>query len=384
MSPKTASEWKDYRKAHGERINQNRKARRLEKLESEKLRLMKPLDLETAARPAKSEQQSINVHKSADNSSLAQERELPPVSIAQEQEFAMVSGLSFVAQLPKQSALWVVPQSDCTRNQVAQPDSHLIAQTDAQLEIVQRLENLAHKMDANSRPESSSNFSETRKTGTSLVPQLSLGRWLICGAIILFLIANTTFLVAEQMSLYQSFGYSLAWSGVIAILTELALIGFSALGSAAKGFWRKLVLYGICGLTGLVIWQLLNVSVADRAGQKMSSSETAEMLKKEIVSLEAQEATALQIINNLDPSTHPTKINRLTAKLNGQSSEGFSRMLREARKKLAELRSTSGSLAQVQVLQWQRWLAMLWNIVLGSCLGYFSMKEPYEVQCFGR
>ena len=169
MSPKTANEWKDYRKAHGERINQNRKARRLEKLESEKLRLMKPLDLETAAPSAKTAQQSINTHQSADNSSLAQERELPPVSIAQEQEFAMVSGLSFVAQLPKQPALWVVPQSDCTRNQVAQPDSHLIAQTDAQLEIVQRLENLAHKLDANSRPESSPNYSETIKTGTRLV-----------------------------------------------------------------------------------------------------------------------------------------------------------------------------------------------------------------------
>ena len=45
MSPKTANEWKDYRKAHGERINQNRKARRLEKIESEKLKLMKRVRL---------------------------------------------------------------------------------------------------------------------------------------------------------------------------------------------------------------------------------------------------------------------------------------------------------------------------------------------------
>ena len=76
MSPKTAEEWREYRRLNGDKISKNRKRKRMENLESEKLRLMKPLAFEevpvTAARPAKSEQQSIATHKSSDMASVAQ------------------------------------------------------------------------------------------------------------------------------------------------------------------------------------------------------------------------------------------------------------------------------------------------------------------------
>ena len=384
MSPKTANEWKEYRKSHGERINQNRKARRLEKLEFEKLRLMKPLDLETAAPSAKTEQQSINTHQSADNSSLAQERELPPVPIAQEQEFAMVSGLSFVAQLPKQPALWVVPQPDCTseavsikrRGSVAQlPDSDKIS---SESEMIAQLREISRKLDQHKKI---AQETETKQIAQSVWPLLksSPGLLMFSLAVLIFLAANTFFLVTEQASLYESLGYSAVMALIIAVITEAALILFSAASSWATGFW-KVILHTGCLGTGIVIIGLLNSAVDNRILDKMASSETAEMLKKDIRTQEALEDTALEMIGNLDPKLYPTKIRRLKAQLNSPGFEGHTFRLGQLREKLATL-SVSGNLTQeVRVLQWQRWASMGWNILLAGFLGYL-WRRKFSTSC---
>ena len=381
MSPKTANEWKEYRKSHGERINQNRKVRRLEKLESEKLRLMKPLDLETAAQPAKTEQQSINTDQSADNSSLAQERELPPASIAQEQEFAMVSGLSFVAQLPKQSALWVVPQPDCTseavsvkrRDSVAQlPESHKIS---PEFEVIAQLREISRKLDQHKQI---AQEAETKQTAQLAWPLLksSPGLLLFSFAVLIFLAANTFFLVTEQASLYESLGYSAVMALIIAMITEAALILFSAASSWASGFWKVILQTGCLG-TGIVIIGLLNSAVDNRVLDKMASSETAEMLKKDIRTQEALEATALEMIDNLDPKVYPTKIRRLKVQLNSPGFEGHTFRLGQLREKLAALSVSANLTQEVRVLQWQRWASMGWNILLAGFLGYLWRKKLF-------
>ena len=379
MSPKTANEWNEYRKAHGERINQNRKARRLEKLETEKLKLMKPLDLETAARPAKSEQPSINVHKSADNSSLAQEEQVPPASIAQEQEFAMVSGLSFVAQLPKQPALWVVPQPDSTSEAVSVKRRDSVAQLpgpyniSSELEMIAQLRESSRKLDQHKQI---AQETETKQTAQSAWPLLksSPGLLLFSFTVLIFLAANTFFLVTEQASLYESLGYSAVMALIIAVITEAALILFSAASSWASGFWKVILQTGCLG-TGIVVVGLLNSAVDNRILDKMASSETAEMLKKDIRTQEALEATALEMIDNLDPKLYPTKIHRLKAQLNSPGFEGHTFRLGQLREKLAAL-SVSGNLTQeVRVLQWQRWASMGWNILLAGFLGYLWRRK---------
>lgn len=81
------------------------------------------------------------------------------------------------------------------------------------------------------------------------------------------------------MILNLPFEYFVAWPGVIAIQSELEPIGLSDSGSGTGSFWWKFILCSICALNGIVIWQQLNVSVANKASEKIAISETAEMLK---------------------------------------------------------------------------------------------------------
>ena len=368
----------------------------MENLESEKLRLMKPLAFEeipvAAARPAKSEQQSIATRKSSDMASVAQVSGEEPEESAQPCRYAMASGISFFAQGPKQPPLWIVPQPGRTGKTDAQSgrenctsdagSGHEIksgaqsgecARRNSDGEIVAQLREISGKM-SQSRKGAQENVDRTPAESGWLALKTSPGLLLFTLVVMIFLAANTFFLVTEQASLYESLGYSFRMALVVALLTEAALILLSAAASWAAGFW-KVFLYAGCLGTGIVIVGLLNSSVDNRALEKMAGSEQAAMLKKEIKTQEALEGTALAIIGNLDVDVYPTRISRLKAQLNNPGPEGHTHRLGELREKLASL-SASGNVAQeVRVLQWQRWASMGWNVLLAGFLGYLWRRK---------
>ena len=400
MSPKTAEEWREYRRINGDKISKNRKRKRMENLESEKLRLMKPLAFEevpvTAARSVKVEQQSIEACESNDMASVAQVSGGEPEESAQSCRYAMVSGISFFAQGPKQPPLWIVPQPGNTgktdaqsgrdldeRNCISNAGSGHEIKSGAQLgecarrnsdgEIVAQLREISGKMDR-SREAAQEIADRTSAQSGWLALKTSHGLLLFTLVVMIFLAANTFFLVTEQASLYESLGYSFRMALVVALLTEAAFILLSAAASWAAGFW-KVFLYAGCLGTGIVIVGLLNSSVDNRALEKMAGSEQAGMLKKEIKTQEALEGTALAIIGNLDADVYPTRISRLKAQLNNPGPEGHTHRLGELREKLASL-SASGNVAQeVRVLQWQRWASMGWNVLLAGFLGYLWRRK---------
>lgn len=188
--------------------------------------------------------------------------------------------------------------------------------------------------------------------------------------IAVFLGFNTLFLVSEQVSLYTSLGYSGMLATLIAVLTESALVSFSLMASWAKDYLWKFLLYAGCSVTAVIVIGVLDSSVKNRAAEKIRNYEQAEMLKKQILSLEAMEATALQSIANLDGRLYPTKIRRLTARLNSSGSEGYTRELRDLRERLSGVSLGNPAVRnEIKILQWQRWVAMLWNILMAGFLG---------------
>ena len=384
MSPKTPEEWQEYYAKHRDKINANRKKNRLAKEEAEKLRLMNPLNLENK-----------------------------PVREAAEQEYAQVGGM-FVAQnrggdeptvvqsgVSEQSTIVPFPgKRDCT----TQPDSagdtkighsepdtqaemlcvlHKIsAQLDSQ-EIVQSerdenctigpLHNCADTVKPNFSGDAKScnpNFDgkDRAESDTARRPLLT---YAIAMFITVFLGFNTFFLVSEQVSLYTSLGYSGMLATLIAVLTESALVSFSLMASWAKDYFWKFLLYAGCSVTAVIVIGVLDSSVKNRAAEKIRNSEQAEMLKKQILSLEGMEATALGIITSIDAKVYPTRVNRLMVRLNSPVSDGgYTHQLGQLRKNLAGLSAGGKSVQQeILVMQWQRWASMLWNILMAAFLG---------------
>ncbi len=385
MSPKTPEEWQEYYAKHRDKINANRKKNRLAKEEAEKLRLMNPLNLDNK-----------------------------PVREAGEQEYAQAGGM-FVAQnrggdeppvvqsgISEQSTIVPFPgKRDCTTQAgsaggtnivQSEPDTQaemlcvlhkISAQLDSQ-EIVQseRGENCTigplHNCADTANPKFSGdaklcnpNFDgrDRAEIDTARRPLLT---YAIAMFIAVFLGFNTFFLVSEQVSLYTSLGYSGMLATLIAVLTESALVSFSLMASWAKDYFWKFLLYAGCSVTAVIVIGVLDSSVKNRAAEKIRNSEQAEMLKKQILSLEAMEATALGIITSIDAKVYPTRVNRLMGQLNSPVSEhGYTYQLGQLRKQLAEVSVDTESVQQeIWVMKWQRWGAMLWNILMAAFLGF--------------
>ena len=194
-------------------------------------------------------------------------------------------------------------------------------------------------------------------------------------AISIFLACNTTFLVSEQVSLYARLGYPWLVALGIAVLTEVAFVLLSGCASWAPGnFWRVVFLVG-SGATGFVIVSLLNASVASRGMDLTNQSEVVQGIKKEILTQETLEKKALEVISGYNPSTHPTKINRLQTRLVTPGPFGHTHRLGELRAELRAASSSGVGTNDLTVLQWQRWAAMGWNVLLAGFLGFLLRRK---------
>ncbi|NRA45869.1 MAG: hypothetical protein HRU09_13010 [Oligoflexales bacterium] len=73
----------------------------------------------------------------------------------------------------------------------------------------------------------------------------------LCIAIGAFLIANTSFLVGEQLRFYQSAGLGFVWALIIAFFSEFSVVFMAAFGMATKKWFRRLLSFGV--VTGLLL-----------------------------------------------------------------------------------------------------------------------------------
>ena len=230
--------------------------------------------------------------------------------------------------------------------------------------------NLAQK-----REEAQSEDVRERKVQFHLKTRKPFSLWLASLTILTFLGFNTYFLVAEQFSLYQSLGYGFGMAGLIAVLTELSIILLSILANWTQDFVWKLALFAGCFCVLYTVIGVLDSSAKYRSAAKLAESEMSLRLKKEIMALETKEATALAIIANFNTNTHPTKINRLMSELEGKGPKGYSHRLKFARKKLDKITAVSVSNQEVEVLQQQRRVALLCNLLLSGFLGFLWRRK---------
>lgn len=369
MSPKTSDEWRDYYAKHRDKINANRRKNRLARAEAEKLKLMNPLNLEERSEGLGSDE----------------------IGLAQ----SGVSGRSTIVNFPAQTN---DPRTESTEVAQAAPDAQseilcvlhkISAQLDSQ-EIAQaeleedctipQAHNCGEKPNFSGDTQLCNAKFEKKDRIEKSIPRRSLPAYAAGFFIIVFLGFNTFFLVSEQVSLYTSLGYSGMLATLIAVLTEAALVSFSLMASWAKDYLWKFLLYAACSVTAVIVLGVLDSSVKNRALEKVRNSEQVEMLKKQINSLEALEATALGIISSIDAEIYPTKINRLMGQLNSPVSEhGYTYQLGQLRKQLAEVSVGTESVQQeILVMKWQRWGAMLWNILMAAFLGFLLAGQKRE------
>ena len=73
----------------------------------------------------------------------------------------------------------------------------------------------------------------------------------LCIAIGAFVIANTSFLVGEQLRFYQSIGLSFIWALTVALFSEFTVVFIAAFGMATKMWFRRFLSYAV--VLGLLV-----------------------------------------------------------------------------------------------------------------------------------
>ena len=188
----------------------------------------------------------------------------------------------------------------------------------------------------------------------------------VSAAIVAFLTANTFFLVSEQQGLHEVLGYGVAMSWMISILMEGGLVLLSGLTNWTRDLVPKLYLGAACLCAGLVVCGVLDQAANHRAAVSVSQSERLAGLKSRKSTLEALEAPVLARISSLDPSQNRTEIARLTSKLRDPAN-GISVQIGILDDEISTLSEAPSG--QVDILVWQRRVAMILNLFLSAFLG---------------
>ena len=329
------------------RINENRrKNRQMKKEKANKVGLV----LESAARPLKEEQQTVETpvsysdNQSLPNSGLEENRVYTdPVQTEILRQISEIKGVLLKQQ----------PINSSTRN-LEDP----AAQSNATIK---------ERQDTNNR------LPKKKTLLKSLAEMLPvLGASLL---ILAFLGFNTYFLVSEQQSLYTSMSYSASMALMIALLSEGSLILLSTMAS-----WTSNLEWKIGLTTGMVVMVAVMVGVLDSSAQNRSNTaarqtQEAKNIEKQIATLRALEAPILARIEKLDPQHYRTEISRLSSQLTTPPN-GYSYKIEQLSNKLANI-STSN--ADTTKLLWQRRAALFINLLLSAFLGFLWSKNQESV-----
>lgn len=341
--------FREYRRLHGEDINAKRRKNYRKKIEQGQRPLF---DEESAVQGFDDEQQTFKSCENKNTSAIADEHGSRSENTIEE-EFAMAGGCEgqcFFACSPS-----MVQAED---NSGSGDDTTNI------LPFQSRTTGTT-----STTPEKKSHTA-SRTTGdgtTTGSDNMGFGFVVLIFAL---LTGNTFFLITEQSGLYTAFGYTEEQSWFIAILSELMLVVLSGCATRTTHPLWKSVLLGGCATMTFVVVSVLDSSAQHRGGKIAQQTEEVTRAKKELETLEALEATALEVIARYDPKVYPTKITALMAKLEAPGPEGYSRRIREASKELATLAESSALADITELLLWQRRVMMFVNLILSGYLGF--------------
>jgi hypothetical protein len=159
--------------------------------------------------------------------------------------------------------------------------------------------------------------------------------------LLIFLIANTIFLVSEQHSLYKIFGYDTPTAIAVAILTEIAVVLLSYFACTTRTKNWKLGLYAALVFSVFVLHGLVTTGAKDKGSAQLSNQKEFLQIEKRIANLEGLEQLALTRITNVNPATHPSLIAALSKKLNSDGAEGYTFKIDGLRTELKGMDQTS-------------------------------------------
>ena len=186
-------------------------------------------------------------------------------------------------------------------------------------------------------------------------------------AILIFLVANTVFLVHEQTVFFLMKKYSLTQAIYFSVLMESALLLLSFLASYVRNKIMKLCYYVLLVLSIVVSSLIVCSSVEKRDQQEVQASERIQSLKKQIKALERQEAIALANIEALDPEKYPSKRGRLVDSLQA----GVAKELAKKREILNSAEVGGLIEGETTVMKWMRLLAIAWNVIFAHFRQYY-------------
>ena len=189
-----------------------------------------------------------------------------------------------------------------------------------------------------------------------------------------FLGLNTFFLVSEQVSLYKSMSYSAGMAMMIAVLSEASLILLSSMASWTSSFEWKAWLTMAMFVVVAVMVGILDSSAKNRSGTAARQTQEAKNIEKQMQTLRALEAPILARIESLDPKVYPSKISELSAQLTA-SPNGYSFKIEQLSAKLATISTTE---ADTSMLAWQRRAALFLNLLFSGFLGYLWSSKDNE------
>ncbi len=155
------------------------------------------------------------------------------------------------------------------------------------------------------------------------VERLWLSTYLLSFAVLVFVLANTFFLVHEDVTFFLLKKYTWNQAIFFGILIESALLLLAFLAGKASGIFRKLLLYLVLGVSIFVNAKIVCLSVEKRDLVETQTSDKAKDLRKEIETLERREAMVLANIDAVDAKKYPTKRSQMIEQLEQGVSKVF-------------------------------------------------------------
>ncbi|MCB9229215.1 MAG: hypothetical protein H6618_06350 [Deltaproteobacteria bacterium] len=375
-----AEYYREYRRRKNRQINSKRRDNRRKQTESVQVPLFDETG-ESAANPAKDARQTSGKYKQQlAEESLSNLRELfPEEAEIREELFAVASGDQHFRGPDRPRLYDVAEKSGPARTTRQAPYTFTanVASTAAQqpedpkvatwhnTEMAQQRNNeTAQHVAQQSRWHNTEMAQQTRK------PLSVLGATM---AIVTLMVANTFFLIMEQISLYQALGYSAGMAGFVAVLTECSLVLLSGLGGWTQNIIWRGILYSACTMMLMVVLQLLDASASHRSSTIARHSEQSKNLRKELIALEALRDPIIARISSLDPNHYRSEIDRLTAKLESRP-DGLSYKIADVRDQLARL-SSGGLSGSSAAMIWQRRAIIAINLILSAFLGFLWRRK---------
>lgn len=169
--------------------------------------------------------------------------------------------------------------------------------------------------------------------------------YLTCLILFIFIVANSTFLINEQLRFYVIKGYTISYAIFVSILCELAVIILSISISYTANKWKRVQIATLLFLTISAILGTIIIGILRDQSKDETKAEISGLLRKELLAIEQQ------ALNN--------------PKLSGKLL-----------KKEAELRSflisneiVGNVTRETFILSFIRILAVFWNVIFASLIG---------------